>query len=145
MKVLSLVIAAVAATGSLTICKSIPSGNHMQEPSLEFTIVGSAETSESVEPTIARVTAEEAVLTGVISTPNPCYDIKARLSWDDGALALTLTATARPEICVQVVAAFSYSALLTDLESGSYSITVIHEYPGTGWERREHTLQLEVP
>ncbi len=145
MKVLSLAIAAVAATSSQAICKSVPSGSDMQEPNLEFSIVGSAETGEGAEPSITSASAEEVALTGVISTPNPCYDIKAALSRDGRALTLTLTATARPEICIQVVAAFTYDARLTDLEPGSYTLTVAYEYPGIGWESSEHTLQLEVP
>jgi len=82
---------------------------------------------------------------GVISTPNPCYQIAATLAEDAGSLTLRLTATHQGGFCIQVLAAFTYEARISALAPGTYSIVVVHTYPSTGWEERTYQLRAEVP
>lgn len=95
--------------------------------------------------TVSSTAPGVAVLTGSITTPNPCYEVTAELSRSADRMILTLTATALPRICAQVVAAFQYRARVSHLTAGSYPMRVVHAYPGTGWEGRQYDLLVEVP
>jgi hypothetical protein len=144
-RALNLATAALLFGCSQALCHTMPIHNANQEPSLEFTVAGSAEAGAAEELKIAGVSPGEIVLGGVIATPNPCYDIDAAVALEDGTLTLTLTATARPGFCAQVVGALRYDATLGGLQPGAYDLVVVHQYPETGWEQRVFRQQATVP
>ncbi len=130
---------------ALARCQSAPRSALLQEPQLEFVIVDSARAVAEAQPALSMTAPGTLELSGVISTPNPCYDIDAGLSADGQTLTLTLTASARPGICVQVLGAFPYRATISRLSPGAYQLVVRHVYPGTGWEERLYRLRADVP
>lgn len=132
----------LAVAGSSISCQSMPASDAAEGPSLEFSVLGQAEPARERAPTIARVSPGSVQVTGAIGTPTPCYTIDAGLDAKERALTLTLTASARDGACIQILAAFEYRATISGLESGSYTILVAQTYPGTGWPRREHRLEL---
>ena len=129
----------------MTPCRGSAPIAKVQEPMLEFTVVGGAETAVDAAPTMQSASAEAMELTGAIATPNPCYDVEAELLAEGSVLTLTLTARARGGFCAEVVAAFEYRARITGLDAGTYELTTVHAYPETGWERKEFILELEAP
>lgn len=135
----------LAIGGGVTFCRTLPSSGGAKEPALEFSILGQAEEAEGRAPTLARVGSGTIEVTGAVATPTPCYTIGAELAAGERTLTLTLVASARDAACVQVLAAFEYSATVSGLEPGTYAMVVVQTYPGTGWPRREHRLQLSVP
>jgi hypothetical protein len=82
-------------------------------------------------PTVRTTTGEIAVL-GILGTPNPCQDLSAELVRDETLIELRIRARARPVVCVDMIGTFAYRAR-AQVPSGSYSLRVRHEYPGTGW------------
>ncbi len=141
------VVGAVAllAGASLQPCRGSATIEKVQEPMLEFTVVGGLETAEDASPTVESASPEAVELTGAIATPNPCYEVDAELTAEGSRLTLTLTARATGGFCAQVVAAFEYRARITGLDPGAYELKTVHAYPETGWEQKEFELELEVP
>jgi hypothetical protein len=117
----------------------------LQEPVLEFTVVGAAETAADSMPSMARASADTLELTGAISTPNPCYEVEATLDTEGTRLTLTLAATPKGGFCAQVLAAFEYRAKITGLGPGSYTVVTVYTYPGIGWDEKRHELKVDVP
>jgi hypothetical protein len=127
-------------------CGGMAPGNEpTSQPELEFEVLGGMQTAAGDSVAVAGVVPGEAILTGVITTPNPCYRVAAELAEDGHTLTVTLRATALPRICPQVVAAFEYRARLSHLASGVYTVHVVHAYPGTGWEGKRYQLRVELP
>ncbi len=116
-----------------------------QEARLEFSVTRSLHTADADTAKVSRISAGQTVIEGVISTPNPCYQIAATLAEDAGSLTLRLTATRQGGFCIQVLAAFTYEARISALAPGTYSIVVALTYPSTGWEERTYQLSAEVP
>lgn len=141
---LHIAAAAVTASGLLTSCQPMPSSHEASGAGLEFSVVGQAESAAERPPTIERASSAALDLSGAIATPNPCYSIDARLAEDGRTLTLTLSANATGGICVQMLAAFQYSARITGLKPGHYTVVMVYDYPGSGWEQRQHRLQVEV-
>ncbi|NIR45337.1 MAG: hypothetical protein GWN99_13040 [Gemmatimonadetes bacterium] len=138
--------AVVMAIGVSTLpCSSSASLRGSQEPMLDFEVTGSSQTAAPTEPTIQSATAAAVEIAGTISTPNPCYEISAELTEEDGALELTLTARSTGGICPQVIANFDYRARITGLAAGDYELVTVYRYPETGWEEQRHSLQVQVP
>ncbi len=132
--------------GSLAICPNSPLDEDADQGArLEFVVTGSLQTAAADTARTARVSAGQATIEGVISTPNPCYQIVADLVEDADSLTLRLTATRRGGMCIQVVAAFTYEARLSDLPARTDTIVVVYTYPSTGWEERTFRLRAEVP
>ena len=73
---------------------------------------------------------------GALSTPTPCYALSGLVRQDGEVVTLTVEARATEGMCVQSIGAFAYDATLRGLSAGSYTLRVIHTYPGTGWETR---------
>jgi len=120
-------------------------GQANQEARLEFSVTGSVQPASPDSVRIARISPGQVVIDGVLSTPNPCYQVAATLVEDADSLTLRLTATRRGGFCTQALAGFTYEARISDLVSGTYSIVVLHTYPSTGWEERTYRLRAEVP
>ena len=130
----------------------LPTCNHSpldapadQEARLEFSVTGFVQTAGADSVRISRISPGQTVIDGVLSTPNPCYQIAATLAEDAGSLTLRLTATRQGGFCIQALAAFTYEARISALAPGTYSIVVVHTYPSTGWEERTYQLRAEVP
>ena len=130
----------------------LPTCNHSpldapadQEARLEFSVTGSVGTAGADTARVSRISAGQLVIDGVLSTPNPCYQIAATRAEDADLLTLRLTATRQGGFCIQVLAAFTYEARISALAPGTYSIIVVHTYPSTGWEERTYRLRAEVP
>ena len=138
-------VTSIILGAGLTPCRGSAPIAKVQEPMLEFEVLGGMETAVDAAPTMQSASAEAMELTGAIATPNPCYDVEAELVAEGSALTLTLTAKARGGFCAEVVAAFEYRARITGLDAGNYELTTVHAYPETGWERQEFTLELDVP
>ena len=115
------------------------------QPEVELSIEPVTTGSSDQVPTITSASVENTVVAGIISTPNPCYTIDAAIEADGHNLTLTVTARSRSTICVQVLGLFAYEARVTGLVAGSYPIRMVYEYPDTGWERKEHAVQLRIP
>lgn len=135
----------IAALAGGATCGGMSANGPAGQPELEFEILGAMQTTERDSVTVSSTSPGEAVLTGVITTPSPCYEVTAELSQSADGMVLTLSATALPRICAQVLAAFRYRARLFDLAAGSYPMRVIHAYPGTGWGGRHYDLRVDVP
>ena len=115
------------------------------QPQVEITLETAPEGSRDDTPTIVTASADNTVLSGVISTPNPCYTIEGDIAADGRDLTLTVTARSKPGICVQMLGSFAYQARVTGLASGNYPTRVVYQYPNTGWEAKEYDLLLTIP
>jgi hypothetical protein len=147
MNVQSLASAAVAlvvATGTLP-CTSTASYGGDQGPMLDFELTGSAPADATVGPAVESAAAGSVEISGVISTPNPCYEVDAELRETGGKLELTLTARSKGGICPQVVGRFAYRARISSLAAGDHELVTVYRYPETGWEEQQYTLQIQVP
>lgn len=69
---------------------------------------------------------------GLIPTPNPCQIISASLALSGNQATFRLAARSAPVVCIQITGEYAYRAT-THLARGTYLVTVVHEYPGTGW------------
>ena len=135
-----------AFLGSFAICADSPVDDRAdQQARLEFTVTGSLQTAATDTAQVSRVSARQAVIEGVISTPNPCYQIVADLVEDADSVTVRLIASRQGGMCIQVLAAFTYEARISDLDAGTSSIVVVYTYPSTGWEERTFRLRTEVP
>lgn len=74
-------------------------------------------------------------VTARLSAPDPCRDLSGELSRSGQELTLTVSVRGRDDgmMCTAVVATFGYTATLGGLAPGSYTLRVVHDYPGTGW------------
>ena len=86
-----------------------------------------------------RATAEGAaggaVVRGTITTPNPCHRLAAAVERSGETVTVRLSATADPDqMCIASIGAIPYTATVRGLPAGSYTLRVLHLYPGTGWE-----------
>lgn len=134
-----------SAVAPVDTCRTGLSSGDAGEPRVEFTVVGTPEAGDDPGLRVDSVATGEMVLAGAISTPTPCYDIRAEPSRRDGTLTLTLVATAQPRICIQVLAAFAYRARIYGLSAGRYRVEVVVTYPNTGWPPRVEHLEVEIP
>jgi len=135
----------LALAGGFALCQTMPARNATtQDPKLTFS-VAAAEKPQDVAPSVARVASDTVQLSGTISTPNPCYEIKGALSAENSQLTLSVVATSKGGFCIQMLAAFEYTATITDIPAGSYTISVVHDYPDADWERKIKELTVAVP
>lgn len=81
--------------------------------------------------------AGQIEIRGDLDAPDPCYTLEAELSADEQALTVRVTAQdSKTGGCVQVIGRFSYSAVI-DVPEGTYLLSIVHTYPGTGWPTTE--------
>lgn len=86
-----------------------------------------------------RATAEGAaggaVVRGIITTPNPCHRLSGAVERAGETVTVRVTATADPDgMCIASIGAIPYTATVRGLPAGSYTLRVLHTYPGTGWD-----------
>ena len=114
------------------------------QPVVQLEMQGSVEGNADQTPRVTATTSESAVVTGVISTPNPCYTFDAGIAVADETLVMTITANSRGGMCAAVVGSFTYRATIGGLSPGSFPVRIVHTYPGTGWEDRTFELRLLI-
>lgn len=97
--------------------EAVQAGDYLERPEVSFTTA----------PGGVRVEAR-------LSAPDPCRRLSGtvRRTGRDVALQVVIRP---PEggMCVTVVGNYTYSASIGGLEPGTYTLKVIHDYPGTGW------------
>lgn len=77
-----------------------------------------------------RITVE-----GSLSAPDPCRKVTGALERSGSELTLRVSVAAGgAEVCAQMIAGFAYTAAVSGLAPGTYTLRVVHTYPGTGWE-----------
>lgn len=86
-----------------------------------------------------RATAEGAaggaVVRGTIGTPTPCHRLAGAVERAGETVTLRVSATADPDaMCIQSIGSIPYTATVRGLPAGSYTLRVLHTYPGSGWE-----------
>lgn len=122
-----------------------PKNEPNQLPDMEFEVVGAIQAGAGDTVTVTGTARGEVTLTGVITTPNPCYEFAAELTDDGELLVLRVDASPLPRICPQVIAAFEYRARLYHLRPGTYAVGVAYRYTGTGWKERRYDVPVTVP
>jgi hypothetical protein len=76
-----------------------------------------------------------AVVRGTASTPTPCHRLTGAVARAGETVTLTVSAAADPDaMCIQSIGSIPYTATVRGLPAGSYTLRVVHTYPGTGWE-----------
>lgn len=81
---------------------------------------------------------------GTLSAPTPCHRLDGEATADGAEVVLRVSATPDPEaMCAQMIASLGYAARIRGVAPGTYSLRVVHAYPGIGWD--EHTaLETQV-
>jgi hypothetical protein len=69
-----------------------------------------------------------------METPDPCRRLAGSVEAAGSRLTLRVDAVREGEMCAQVIAAFAYEAAVTGLAPGTYTLRVVHAYPGSGWD-----------
>jgi heat shock protein HslJ len=83
----------------------------------------------------AESAAGGAVVRGTMSTPTPCHRLTGAADQSGSTVTLRVSAAADPDaMCIQSIGSIPYTATLRGLPAGSYTLRVVHTYPGTGWE-----------
>ena len=89
--------------------------------------------------------AGTVTVSGTVSTPNPCHVLSGAASREGSTLTLTLTARSNAEMCIQSIGSLGFDATLRSVPAGSYTLRVVHTYPGSGWETKTAmTQQVQV-
>ncbi len=91
----------------------------------------------------AAVEGGHVAVDGAVTTPTPCYDLVGEASREGRTVTLTVEARRKEGGCIQMIAAFGYRAAVHGLPAGSYTLRVLHAYPGIGWEGRT-ALETEI-
>ena len=94
-----------------------------------------ASASGGEQSATAEGAAGGAVVRGTMSTPTPCHRLSGTVQRTGETVTLTVSAASDPEtMCIQSIGAIPYTATVRGLPAGSYTLRVLHTYPGTGWE-----------
>lgn len=89
--------------------------------------------------------AGTVTVSGTVSTPNPCHVLSGAAAREGSTLTLTITARSNAEMCIQSIGTLGFDATLRGVPAGSYTLRVVHAYPGTGWETKTiMTQQVQV-
>ncbi len=82
---------------------------------------------------------------GTVSTPNPCHTLSGAAAREGSTLTLTVTARSNADMCIQSIGSLGFDATLRGVPAGSYTLRVVHTYPGSGWETKTAmTQQVQV-
>jgi hypothetical protein len=114
-------------------CGAPTSPDPLPSVTLQAALSGSsgAPAGATSPPTVLGEQARVVVL-GLMPTPDPCHFISASASKSGSQVTITLTARRIGGVCVTVIGEFAYRAV-TPMSPGTYTVDVVHEYPGTGW------------
>ena len=84
-------------------------------------------------------------VSGTVSTPNPCHVLSGAAAREGSTITLTVTARSNAEMCIQSIGSLGFDATLRAVPAGSYTLRVVHTYPGSGWETKTAmTQQVQV-
>lgn len=111
----------------------------MNQPVLEFAVAG-ADSGQGPFPSAeVRAEGDALVVEGRLQTPDPCRRVEGALRREGGAWVLEVSVRRDPaaEMCVQVLGAFAYRAVVTGLPEGEVRIRAVHTYPDAGWPDAE--------
>jgi hypothetical protein len=140
---IALAVAALLAAGCDT-----PSAidDYTDDVRLEFSARESRSGPPIAEPEITLTGGDgEIVAEGRLSTPNPCQDFSAEAYTVNGRrLELVVQVRQRQGLCAAVVGSFAYTARLLELAPGTYDLSVVHEYPGSGRNLVRREAQVTV-
>jgi hypothetical protein len=77
----------------------------------------------------------QIAIRGTMQTPNPCYKLSGELQQQGQTLSVRVVGQADPDaMCIQSIGSVPYTATLRDVAPGTYTVRVMHTYPGTGWD-----------
>jgi hypothetical protein len=96
-------------------------------------------------PNAATGGAGTVTVSGTVSTPNPCHALSGTAAREGSTLTLTVSARSNAEMCIQSIGAIGFDATIRGVPAGSYTLRVVHTYPGSGWETKTAmTQQVQV-
>jgi hypothetical protein len=106
-----------------------------QQVTVELVPGAATSSAGNEQPSTAEGAAGGAVVRGTVSTPTPCHRLRGTVQRAGETVTLTIAAAADPDaMCVQAIGAIPYTATVRGLPAGSYTLRVLHTYPGSGWE-----------
>ena len=89
--------------------------------------------------------AGTVTVSGTVSTPNPCHVLSGAAAREGSTLTLTVSARSNAEMCIQSIGSLGFDATIRGVPAGSYTLRVVHTYPGSGWETKTAmTAQVQV-
>ena len=95
-------------------------------------------------PPTASPVAGGVTVAGRIATSDPCHELAAAAAEQDRTVTLTVTATRVGEVCPTVIAVFDYTASVTGLASGPYTLRVVYRHQGLAGIRTEPVAEQEI-
>lgn len=112
-----------------------PAQGGSQQVSVQFTQGEAGSAAGEDQRATAEGAAGGATVRGVMSTPNPCYRLTGAVERAGSTVTLRVSGAADPDaMCIQSIGSIPYTATIRGLPAGSYTLRVVHTYPGTGWE-----------
>lgn len=112
-----------------------PAQGGTQQVTVELAQTQGGSSAGGEQGATAQGAAGGAVVRGTMSTPTPCHRLTGAVQRAGETVTLTVSAAADPEaMCIQSIGSIPYTATIRGLPAGSYSLRVVHTYPGTGWE-----------
>jgi hypothetical protein len=88
--------------------------------------------------------AGEVIFVGQFNTPDPCFRINGRVDHSGSQLTLRLTAERTRTGCADMLGSFRYAGAIRNLTAGTYQLKVVHEFPGTSWDRTELNTSVTI-
>jgi hypothetical protein len=77
----------------------------------------------------------QIAIRGTMETPTPCHKLSGELQQQGQTLSVRVVAQADPNaMCIQSIGSIPYTGTLRDVAPGTYTVRVMHTYPGTGWD-----------
>jgi hypothetical protein len=140
---IALAVAALLAAGCDT--RSIVD-DYTDDVRLEFSARNDQAGPPVTEPEITFTGGDgEIVVEGRLSAANPCQDFSADAVITNGhRLDLEVRVRQKQVVCAAVIGRFAYTARLLELEPGTYDLSVVHEYPGSGRSLFRRETQVTV-
>lgn len=112
-----------------------PAQGGAQQVSVQLTQGEGGSSAGDDQRASAEAAAGGATVRGVMSTPNPCHRLTGAVERAGSTVTVRVSATADPDaMCIASIGSIPYTAVLRGLPAGSYTLRVVHTYPGTGWE-----------
>jgi hypothetical protein len=106
-----------------------------QEVTVQLTQTQGGSSAGGDQTATAQGAAGGAVVRGTVSTPTPCHRLTGAVQRAGETVTLTVSAAADPDaMCIQSIGSIPYTATVRGLPAGSYTLRVLHTYPGSGWE-----------
>lgn len=121
--------------GDSAVVPSAPPAQGAQQVTVQLTQGEGGSSAGDDQRATAEAAAGGATVRGVMSTPNPCHRLSGAVERAGSTVTLRVSATADPDVmCIASIGSIPYTAAIRGLPAGSYTLRVVHTYPGTGWE-----------